>query len=393
MKRREAILGAVAGLLGGRCFAALGDVTPEAVPLSRLPGKRALLRHAFRPPNYETPLADLRPAFTANDAFFVRYHLAVIPQIDPRAWRLEVSGTSARQPLSLSLHDLASQFEQVTLAAVNQCSGNRRGLFTPRVPGVQWANGAMGNARWKGVRLRDVLRRAGIAPEALEVWFSGADSAVLPSTPDFMKSLPVERALDESTLIALEMNGAPLPHWNGAPARLVVPGWTGTYWMKHLTAVRIEPKALDNFWMKSAYRLPAGAFPGAGFASQATPESTPITEILVNSLITSHASGARLHRGERAEVAGKAWDNGAGIERVEYSIDSGQSWSVTRLGRDLGRFAWREFSLPVDTSRRGPLEVLVRARSRNGSQQPQKLTFNSAGYHDNIIQKVSLEIG
>lgn len=392
MKRREAMLGAAAGLLGRLSFAAPAPGAPEAVPVSTLPGKGALIRHAFRPPNYETPLADLRPVFTANEAFFVRYHLAVIPRIDPRTWRLEVSGASAQHSLSLSLHDLASQFEQVTIAAVNQCSGNRRGLFTPRVPGVQWANGAMGNAKWKGVRLREILRRAGIAPQALEVWFSGADSAVLPSTPAFMKSLPVERALDESTLIALQMNGAPLPHWNGAPARLVVPGWTGTYWMKHLTAVRIEPKALDNFWMKSAYRLPSGAFPGPAFASQATPETTPITEILVNSLITSHASGARLRRGERAEVAGKAWDNGSGIERVEYSTDAGENWSATRLGRDLGRFAWREFSLALDTSRPGALEVLVRARSRNGTQQPAQLTFNPAGYHDNIIQKVSLEI-
>ena len=280
----------------------------------------------------------------------------------------------------------------MTLAAINQCSGNRRGLFAPRVPGVQWGNGAMGNARWRGVRLRDVLKRAGLGADALEVWFSGADSAVLPATPSFLKSLPVERALDENTLIAFEMNDAPLPHWNGAPARLVVPGWTGTYWMKHLTVVRIEPKALDNFWMKSAYRVPAGAFAGARFASQETPETAPITEILVNSLITSHTTGARLHRGTAAQLAGKAWDNGAGIERVEFSTDASQTWRAATLGRELGRFAWREFSLPLDTSRAGALEILVRARSRDGSQQPEKLTFNPSGYHDNIVQRVTLEV-
>ena len=262
--------------------------------LSALPGKRPLIRRAFLPPNYETPLVDLRPPFTRNEAFFVRYHLAVIPEIDARSWQLVVAGTSVQQPLTLSLQDLKRRFEPVTLAAVNQCSGNRRGLFSPRVPGVQWGNGAMGNARWTGVRLRDVLRQAGIAADALEVWFRGADSAVLPATPNFQKSLPMERALDENTLIAFAMNEAPLPHWNGAPARLVVPGWTGTYWMKHLTEIRVEPKPLDNFWMKSAYRLPTGAFPGARFVSQETPETTPITEILVNSLITSHVAGETL---------------------------------------------------------------------------------------------------
>jgi DMSO/TMAO reductase YedYZ molybdopterin-dependent catalytic subunit len=380
--------------LGARslALAAGGEPSAAAEALETLPGKRPLIRHAFRPPNYETPLAQLKPSFTANEAFFVRYHLAVIPPLDPRSWRLEVSGASAQHPLSLSLADLKTGFEQVTLAAINQCSGNRRGLFAPRVPGVQWGNGAMGNARWRGVRLRDVLKRAGLGADALEVWFSGADSAVLPATPSFQKSLPVERALDENTLIAFEMNGAPLPHWNGAPARLVVPGWTGTYWMKHLTVVRIEPNALDNFWMKSAYRVPAGAFAGARFATQETPETAPITEILVNSLITSHTTGARLHRGAPAQLAGKAWDNGAGIERVEFSTDASQGWRAATLGRELGRFAWREFSVPLDTSRAGALEILVRARSRDGSQQPEKLTFNPSGYHDNIVQRVILEV-
>jgi DMSO/TMAO reductase YedYZ molybdopterin-dependent catalytic subunit len=360
--------------------------------LSALPGKQPLIRRAFLPPNYETPLVDLRPPFTRNEAFFVRYHLAVIPDIDARSWQLVVAGTSVQQPLMLSLQDLKRRFEPVTLAAVNQCSGNRRGLFSPRVPGVQWGNGAMGNARWTGVRLGDVLRQAGIAADALEVWFRGADSAVLPATPNFQKSLPMERALDENTLIAFAMNEAPLPHWNGAPARLVVPGWTGTYWMKHLTEIRVEPKPLENFWMKSAYRLPTGAFPGARFVSQETPETTPITEILVNSLITSHVAGETLARGRHVRFGGKAWDNGAGIERVEISTDGRQSWRDAQLGRDLGRFAWREFSLPLDTSRTGPLEVAVRARSRSGLQQPEKLTFNAAGYHDNIVQSVSLRV-
>lgn len=394
LRRRELLIGAAASVASRRLWAAeAGAEGAAATPLaSALSGKGALIRRAVRPPNYETPLVELRSPYTRNEAFFVRYHLAVIPEIDARSWQLAVAGASAQQPLRLSLDDLKRRFEPVTLAAVNQCSGNRRGLFSPRVPGVQWGNGAMGNARWSGVRLRDVLRRAGVAADALEVWFRGADSAVLPATPNFQKSLPVERALDENTLIAFAMNGAPLPHWNGAPARLVVPGWTGTYWMKHLTEIRIEPKPLDNFWMKSAYRLPTGAFPGERFVSQETPETTPITEILVNSLITSHVTGETLPRGRHVLFGGNAWDNGAGIERVEISTDGRQSWHEARLGRDLGRFAWREFTLPLDTSKTGTLEVAVRAKSRSGLEQPEKLTFNAAGYHDNIVQSVSLQV-
>ena len=391
--RRELLLAATGGWLIGRVRASDGAGTVvEVEPLAALPGKKPLIRRSFRPPNFETPLADLAAPLTDNGAFFVRYHLTVIPRIDPDSWRLQVSGASARQALTLSLAELRSGFEQVEVVAVNQCAGNRRGLFTPRVPGVQWGGGAMGNARWRGVRLREVLQRAGVAADALEVVFGGADAPVLPATPAFVKSLPVERALDESTLVAFEMNGRPLPHWNGAPARLVVPGWVGTYWMKHLTSIRIEPRAFDGFWMKTAYRVPTGAFPGARFTSQETAETTPVTELLVNSLIVSPVSGARLSRGAHAELAGKAWDGGAGIEGVEVSVDGGQSWRDATLQRDLGRFAWREFRFVLDTSRAVRLDVAVRARSRNGAKQPDRLTPNPSGYHDNIVQAVSLEI-
>ena len=394
LTRREALL-AAAGLVATR---ARGEETVPAgstggdVLLAALPGKKPLIQRAFRPPNFETPLADLVPLYTGNAVFFVRYHLSVIPQIDAASWRLQVGGPSAQRPLSLSLRELKGSFPQVSLAAVNQCSGNRRGLFSPRVPGVQWSSGAIGNALWSGVRLRDVLHKAGVAADALEVVFNGADTPVLPGTPDFIKSLPIERALDESTLIAFEMNGQPLPHWNGAPARLIVPGWTGTYWMKHLSDIRIQPAAFDGYWMKSAYRIPTGAFPTARFVSQETPETTPITEMVVNSLITSPAPAARLRRGEPARLTGKAWDAGSGIAAVEVSLDGRQSWRESTLGRDLGRFSWREFQMPLDTSKEGPLEIAVRARSRNGATQPEGLTFNAAGYHDNRVQTVRVQV-
>jgi DMSO/TMAO reductase YedYZ molybdopterin-dependent catalytic subunit len=391
--RRQAVAGFAGSLLlakGGACGAAEPTQT-SADELVALPGKKPLIRRTFRPPNFETPIADLRQPFTANDAFFVRYHVAQLPEIDPRTWRLRVGGSSAGRTLDLSLDDLQRSFERVSIPAVNQCSGNRRGLFSPRVPGVQWRNGAIGNARWTGVRVRDVLRRAGVNSNALEVVFDGADAGLL-STPDYMKSLPIDLALNENTLIAFEMNDQVLLHWHGAPARLVVPGWTATYWIKHLTTIRIEPQTFDGFWMKSAYRIPTGAFPGARFATQETAETTPITEILVNSLVTSHESGARVARGQPLEISGWAWDGGSGIAAVDVSQDGGQSWLPSVLERDLGRFAWRGFRARVDTSRPTQLDVLVRAASRSGARQPERLTPNPSGYHHNMIQTVSLEV-
>lgn len=390
--RREAVVGLAGSALLGQ-IATSAEKGAEAEPvLIAPPGKAPLIKRTFRPPNYETPLADLRSELTANDKFFVRYHLAQIPDVDASTWRLRVSGESAVKPREWSLDQLKRGFETVSIVAVNQCSGNRRGLFMPRVPGVQWQHGAIGNAKWTGIRLRDVLKQAGVRGDALEVVLDGADGALLPATPDFVKSLPLDRALDENTLIAFEMNGQPLPHLNGAPARLVVPGWTATYWMKHLTDVRIIPKAFDGFWMKSGYRIPTNAFPGARFASQERPDTTPITDILVNSLVTSHVSGERLARGRPTELSGWAWDNGAGIASVEVSQDAGRSWRPATLGRDLGRYSWRSFRWPLDTAKAGSLAVSVRATSRSGATQPEKLTPNPSGYHHNIIQTVLLEV-
>jgi DMSO/TMAO reductase YedYZ molybdopterin-dependent catalytic subunit len=390
--RRRVVAGSAGALLlagvGSPVFGAEGG----ADELIALPGKRPLIKRSLRPPNFETPLASLRQQFTPNDAFFVRYHLASIPNVDARTWRLRIEGASVKRPLELSLDDLKRGFEHVKLAAVNQCSGNRRGLFTPRAGGVQWTYGAMGNALWGGVRLRDVLNRAGVNADALEVVLDGADQQVLPATPDFVKSVPIDRALDEHTLIAFEMNGEPLPQWNGAPVRLVVAGWTATYWVKHLTSMRVEPKAFDGFWMKTAYRIPTGKFPGARFASQENEQTTPITEILINSLVTSHTQGERLARGRPAEIAGWAWDGGSGISTVEISLDEGQSWRPAQLSEAPSAYSWRGFRMALDTSKAGSVHVTVRATARNGARQPEKLTPNPAGYHHNIIQTLTLEV-
>ena len=238
MFSRRSVLAGASSLVATRAFAAGAPVSPgtpagvaEAATLEALPGKRPLIKLSYRPPNYETPASYFTGPITANEDFFVRYHLADIPKVDPAKWSLKIDG--GQNPVTLDLATLR-QMPSTEVASVCQCSGNRRGLSEPHVPGVEWGYGAMGCARWKGVRLKDVLANAGVPEKAIEIVMDGADGPVLDKTPDFIKSLPLWKAMHEDTLLAYEMNGAPLPHFNGAPVRLVVPGWTATYWTKHI---------------------------------------------------------------------------------------------------------------------------------------------------------------
>jgi DMSO/TMAO reductase YedYZ molybdopterin-dependent catalytic subunit len=375
---------------------AAGLELPAALPqglraeaaLEVLPGKKPLIRLADRPPQYETPIEYFRIAITPNDAFFVRYHLAVIPEVDAKTWKISVGGDGADGRLELNLDDLRNM-PAYEVVAVNQCSGNRRGLFEPHVFGVQWGYGAMGCARWKGARLKDVLDKVGLKKEAVEIVVNGADGPVIDKTPDFIKSIPVWRAMDDSTLIAYEMNGAPLPHFNGFPARLIVPGWTGTYWMKHLTSIQPVTKPFSGFWMSQAYRIPIDKFPVVTrFTSQDTAVNTPITDIMVNSLITSHRDGDSIKSG--TAVGGITWDAGYGIRVVEISSDGGKAWLPAQLGDDLGRFAFRTWSFPVQA--KGKVTIMARATNAIGQTQTATLIPNPAGYNHNVMQSVTLNV-
>ncbi len=392
----------LAGIGLGNAWAAANELGPGALPagtldtsvLAALPGKVELVKKTWRPPNFETPVPYFASDFTPNDAFFVRYHLAGIPEIDPQAWRLRIGGEATDRPYELTLGQLRSEFEAVEVNAVCMCSGNRRGLFSPHVAGVQWGYGAMGNARWRGVRLRDVLTRAGLQKSAVEVVFDGADGPVLDKTPDFVKSVPVWKALDENSLLAYEMNGEALPHWNGYPVRVVVPGWTATYWMKHVTSIQAVSQPFKGFWMATAYRIPKGVFPVVDrFASQETEANTPITEMLVNSLIVSPAAGQRYAAYQPVEISGVAWDNGAGIVGVDVSQDGGRTWRPAALGPDLGRFAWRRWRYEIPAARPGTYVVMARAFNRAGVSQTQDLVPNPAGYHHNVIQRITIQVG
>ena len=375
--------------------AAIAELTP-GVPegvgtyatMGKLPGKKPLIQLSDRPPNYEAPIEYLRTPITPNDQFYVRYHLSDIPEIKAEGYKIAVGGDGANGTAEITLDDL-KKMPAVEVVAVNQCSGNRRGLSKPRVQGVEWGYGAMGCARWKGARLKDVLDKVGLKKETIEIVFNGADGPAVAATPDFIKSIPVWKAMDESTIIAYEMNGQPLPHFNGFPARIVVPGWTGTYWMKHVISINALTKPEGNFWMNPAYRVPVGKFPLRDrFLTQENAASTPITEMVVNSLITSHRDGDKVKAGKVA-VSGMAWDGGYGISSVNVSADGGKTWASAKLGEDLGRFAFRPWSFDL-TAKRGKNTVMVNATNKLGQSQTTELIFNPAGYHNNVMQNITL---
>lgn len=379
--------GVVGRVAGGLIAGAAAAAGAGQAALERLPGKWPLRRLTHRPPNYETPIEHLRTAITPNEAFFVRYHHSVIPEIDPTAFRLEVGGEGVERALVLTLDQLRAEFTAVTVTAVCQCSGNRRGLFDPPVPGLQWGHGAMGCAVWRGVRLAEVLARAGLKESAPEIAFDAADAPPLEGTPDYIKSLPRAKALHPDTLLAYEMNGAPLPQLNGAPLRLVVPGWTATYWMKHLTRIEALTAPARGFWMANAYRMPRAAFPLVErFASQEAGERAPVTEIAVNSLITE----ASVQGEGRAVVSGIAWDAGHGIDRVEVSFDGGLRWDAARLGPDLGRYAFRTWVSEAPHPQDRSVEVWARASNRVGQTQVAQAIPNPSGYQHNAFHRLTL---
>ncbi len=358
--------------------------------LVQFPQKRPLILLTMRPPQLETPFSVFNEGvFTPNDAFFVRYHLAQIPtSIDSAAFRLDVKG-KVNTAVSLSVAELKTKFEPVEVAAVNQCSGNGRGFSQPRVAGGQSGNGTMGCARWKGARLKDVLERAGVAAGAKQVSFNGLDNPVLEQTPDFLKALDIDHALDGEMLLAYEMNGQDLPMLNGYPLRLVVPGYYGTYWVKHVNEITVLETEFTGFWMSTAYRIPdntcACVEPGT------TPKKTkPIARYNVRSFITSLADGAQVKVGQPLTVRGITFDGGHGVNSVKFSEDGGRSWREASLGRDYGKYAFREWTIAFTPSRPGAYELKACATNAIGQSQPSTALWNPAGYMRNVIETVSV---
>jgi len=348
------------------------------------PEKKAMILQRSRPPLLETPFEVFdQSVFTPNDRFFVRWHWAVIPtEVNVDSFRLAVHGHVDR-PLSLSLKDMLA-LPQVEIAAVNQCSGNSRGLFQPRVPGGQWWHGAMGNARWTGVRLKHVLDRAGIKASAVGVRFNGTDGPVVPDGPDFMKSLAVDHARDDEVMLAYAMNGAQLPLLNGFPLRLIVPGWYSTYWVKMLNDIEVLDQPDSNYWMKTAYTIPdtphASITPGeTGF------RSVPISRMVPRSFITNIKPGDKLRAGAPALARGIAFGGDCGVSRVDFSSDGGKRWEPALLGKDEGKYSFRQWQTSF-TPAAGDHVLMVRCTNTNAEVQPATPNWNPAGFMRNVIE-------
>jgi DMSO/TMAO reductase YedYZ molybdopterin-dependent catalytic subunit len=383
MTRRRLLGAAGLGSLAMMTAPAWGQATVD-LPLPGGPDERAIttafpqkgpmILQRTRPPLLETPWEVFdKGVFTANDQFYVRWHWAVIPtEIDVGTFTLAIRG-HVNQTLSLSLD------------AVNQCSGNSRGFYQPRVPGAQWANGAMGNALWAGVRLKDVLDRAGVKPGAVQVRLRGLDEPVVQDAPHFMKSLDIDHARDGEVLIAYAMNGEQLPLVNGFPLRLVVPGWYATYWVKMLSDIEVLDQPDTNYWTSTGYRVPdtpnATITPG-----QKGVKLVPVTRMPPRSFLTNIRAGDTLQAGAPTPARGIAFGGDCGVARVDLSIDGGKSWQPTQLGKDEGKYGFRRWQAQFTLSARGDHSLLVCCTNSDGVAQPAAPVWNPAGYMNNTIE-------
>ncbi|GAC1413589.1 MAG: hypothetical protein NVSMB64_23870 [Candidatus Velthaea sp.] len=272
---------------------------------------------------------------------------------------------------------------------MNQCSGNSRGFFAPRIAGGQWQNGAMGNALWKGVRLKDVLDRAGLKTGAKQVQFNGLEKPVLAATPDFKKSLDIDLARSENVVIAYEMNGKPLPVLNGFPVRLIVPGYYSTYWVKMLSDIVVLDRVDDQFWMKTAYRIPDT--PGANVAPADKDYATvPIGKMIVRSFITNVKDGAKI-KGGNVALRGIAFDGGSGVKSAEYSVDGGTTWTAAALEKDYGNFSFRRWNAIAMLEAGKSYTLACRAVGNDGGMQTATPIWNPGGYMRSVIETYKVD--
>jgi DMSO/TMAO reductase YedYZ molybdopterin-dependent catalytic subunit len=361
---------------------------PNTRPITTsFPQKTAMILQRSRPPLLETPFEVFdKGVFTPNNEFYVRWHWAVIPtEVDVDKFRLAVRG-HVNEVLSLSLQQIMS-LPRVEMAAVNQCSGNSRGFFEPRVAGGEWANGAMGNARWIGVRLKDVLDRAGVKAGAVQVRFNGMDEPVVSDGPDFMKSLDIDHARDGEVMIAYGMNGEQLPLLNGFPLRLVVPGWYATYWVKMLDDIEVLDRPDDNFWTKTAYTIPdtphADMKPG-----ETGVRMVPINRMVPRSFITNIKSGETVQAGAPALVRGIAFGGDTGVGRVDLSIDNGKTWQASQLSKDEGKYSFRQWEARLTLPAKSNYTLMVRCTNSDGVAQPAQSNWNPSGFMRNVIEAI-----
>lgn len=348
------------------------------------PGKGEMIVQRVNAPVLETPMSVFREGvITPNDRFFVRWNWPMPTSVKAGAHRVAVGG-AVKQAVSLTLEEIAAAGEPVSVVAINQCAGNGRGLSEPRVTGTQWGNGAMGCAKWTGVRLKDVLAKAGVAADATRVRFAGLDVPLVDGAPQFIKSVPIDIALRDDVLVAWGMNDEPLSILHGFPLRIVVPGWFSTYWVKMLSTIEVLSGEDDSYYVAKTYRVPT---------APVTPEdkdfpTVPITTMPPRAFITSHADGAVVAKGQPLTLEGIAMGGDSALERVDLV---GDGWEVPcTLGPDEGPYAFRRWSVTLPQVAGDLARIGVRASNANGAVQPEKLNWNPSGYARNVIERITL---
>ena len=377
VNRRELFAAWLAAAASRRLQGQEGTVT--------IPGKRPMIVHNDRPEDLETPLKYFDSWITPVDAFFLRQHIPRPAPIDPAAHRVQIGGMVSK-PLQLSVADLA-KLPQQTVPATLECTGNGRAFFSPKVPGIQWGRGAVGNAQWTGPRLGDVLKKAGVDPGAKHVEIDGADTGIA-QTPDFVRSMPIEKAMHPATLLALKMNGES-PQMHGFPVRLIVPGWDGTSWVKWVTRLTLTAQMSGGFFMNPGYRYPRYARPPG---SAAVPAELEVIEGMpVKSSLTAPEDGAKVELGPLT-IRGFAWAGENAIERVDISTDGGARWQPAQLTAQKLPFAWRLFTLNWTPKEPGYYTVMSRATDTAGRVQPIVPAWNPSGYLWNGIDRVGITV-
>lgn len=351
-------------------------------------GAGVLVRQGAWPQNLATPIELFDRLLTPTPAFFVRSHFGP-PALD-RTRKLTVDGL-VKTTLTLGVDELRAQLPEVTVTAVLQCAGNGRALHAPRVPGIQWTHGAMGQATFTGVRLRDLLTKAGIAKDALHIRVAGADVRPKPTVPGFIRSIPIERAMDPSTIVAYRMNGEDLTLGHGAPLRLVVPGWAGDHWVKWLVHLGAQKEEADGFFMKTAYRMPIEPVePGAAVPPE---KMRPATTFPVKSVIAQPGPSAGKRPLGPQEVVGIAFSGDAPIDKVEVSIDGGKTFAAAKLEGEGGVGRAQVFRFRFDVKEPGRVRAMARAKDKKGNVQPEKPAWNPSGYFWNGWHVAEWEVG
>ena len=383
--RRQLLdLAARASAFGAVAHLAPASLWAQAPRLA--PGKEKLIVRSVRPPDYETPVALLDSWLTPVEHFYVRNHMPTPAGLDAATWSLQVEG-DVDTPVSLSLDELR-KMPSTTITAVLECAGNGRVFFDPPVAGIQWQKGAVGNARWTGVRMADVLRRAGVKPQGRFVTMNGADRG-MGQQPDFVRQVPIDKAMHPDTVIAYEMNGQPVPPLHGFPLRAIVPGWEGAYSIKWLTTLRVIDKEFDGFWVATGYRYPTKVVaPGTAVDPK---DMAPLTGLVVKSLITKPLDGTVIAPG-KVDVAGFAWAGDTDIARVDVSTDHGATWQPARLVGERAKYSWRRFEYTFQPTRPESYLILSRATDANGRTQPMTPPWNPSGYLWNAPDSVRIEV-